>query len=123
MSSTESPPGPGNGGGPDRPNLSPAKLNDKHDDGRRLPFPVTIVKRLLLHVAPVFLFEVVEGRRSWYQVEVGDQAWKFALLFSAESKVERELRKHHGKGARIARHSQSTEPIDRPERRASDGNV
>jgi hypothetical protein len=92
--SPESPPGPGKGEGPDRPNPGPAK--QKHA-GRRLPFQIAPVKKLLAYQDPVWLFEVREGGRVSYVVERKDLWWRFGLLFPARAKFDRQVQKYSRK--------------------------
>ena len=80
------------------------------------------IKVLLDHAGAVWLFEIREVDRSHYSVEVEDHVWKFSLLWSAQCKFERELKRHSGQGMRIARHrSQSAISEGSPTERASDG--
>jgi hypothetical protein len=55
------------------------------------PFTPPVIKRLLANCGQVWLFELREGERSTYQVEVDDRQWEFSLQFAAKSKFQHEV--------------------------------
>jgi hypothetical protein len=62
----------------------------------RIAFPKPFAKKLLDNYGQVWLFQVTEGRRTYYTVESQDRCWKFGFLFSAEGKFSREVKRQEG---------------------------
>lgn len=71
--------------------------------GGNIAVRTTAIKRLLGHHGETWLFEVLAGQRSWYQVERGDRTWRFYWRSAAEDKFHKEAareREPYGQGIR-----------------------
>ena len=73
------------------------------DLGANIAGQITPIKRLLGNHGETWLFEVLAGQRSWFQVERGDRTWCFYWRSAAEDKFQRDAaqeRAGYGQGIR-----------------------
>jgi hypothetical protein len=73
---------------PSAANRGPSKTKKTEAD-RIIQNSGIFAKQLLKQSGPLWLFEIREGRRITYVVELGERRWSFGLLYAAEAKFAR----------------------------------